>query len=115
MDEEQKNQILSMLFEKLVGMSVQLIFPLIFSILLFLAYYKLRALSLAGIHPAIEPLGKGILFYGLSIAVPILLIPVVVFIGGDAFENYSGVFLGVVTLALSIVGTFFLFKAVSIL
>ena len=114
MKESEIQELLSMFLNKLFHLGIQLILPLLTSICLIVAFYKLKSLAAAGVHQSLNHISYALLCYALYIIAPIFIAPVLVFLGGDAFENYIELTVNGIAFLLALVGTIFLFKAVSL-
>jgi hypothetical protein len=114
MKENGIQDLLDVLLNKLFPLGVQLILPLLTSICLIVAFYKLKSLAAAGIHQSLNHISYAVLCFALYIIVPILIAPILVFLGGDAFENYIEVTFNGIAFLLAGAATALLFKAVSL-
>jgi|GEM_PF-5448833 len=114
MKESGIQDLLDVLLNKLFLIGIQLILPLLTSICLIVAFYKLKSLAAVGVHQSLSYISYALLCFALYIIVPIIMAPVLVFIGGDAFENYIEVTLNGIAFILAGAGTILLFKAVSL-
>ena len=114
MKENGIQDLVDVLLNKLFLLGVQLILPLLTSIFLIVAFYKLKSLAAAGVHQSLNYISYAILCFALYIIVPILIAPILIFLGGDAFEHYIEVTLNGITFVLAVAATVLLFKAVSL-
>ena len=114
MKESEIQDVMDIFLNKLFLIGIQFILPLLTSICLILAFYKLKSLAAAGVHQSLSYIAYALLCFALYIVVPIVMAPVIVFLGGDAFENYIEVTLNGIAFVLAGAGTILLFKAVSL-
>ena len=115
MKESETQELFSVLLGKLFYVGAQLILPLLSSICLVFAFYKLKSLASAGVHPSLAYISYALLCFALYIIVPILSAPLLIFLGGDAVENYVNIILSSVAFLFVIAGTILLFKAASLI
>lgn len=114
MKENEVQDLLDVLLNKLFLLGVQLILPLLTSVFLIVAFYKLKSLAAAGVHQSLNHISYAVLCFALYIIVPILITPILFFLAGDAFENYIEITFNGIAFVLAGAATILLFKAVSL-
>ena len=115
MKESETQELLSVLLGKLFYVGAQLILPLLSSICLVFAFYKLKSLASAGVHPSLGYISCALLCFALYIIFPIVSAPLLIFLGGDAVENYINIIISSVAFLFVIAGTILLFRAASLI